>query len=220
MSTGKIILGVLVGVGAIAAIPFTAGGSVFGGASLIASLAGAEVLAVGAAVVGGAAGAAMSEKDKKDRKKESENQFKDGTKAGENATKEKFADFIQSQKDRDILVLISVKLGVYISKLDGNVDPKEIDEINNIYFIINDSPNTPTVVKDQIKKIIHPSFQISYQDVIIEVKEFLKLKSQTQRIEYYKYFDKLISKIISADGHNHPAELDFYSKWMEEFKSF
>ncbi len=43
---GKILAGAAVGVGAVAAAPFTGGGSLLGGASLIASLTGAGTISL------------------------------------------------------------------------------------------------------------------------------------------------------------------------------
>lgn len=61
----KILAGSTVGVGAVAAAPFTGGGSLLGGASLIASLSGAGTIAaaIGAGTVGGLVGAAVAEDD-------------------------------------------------------------------------------------------------------------------------------------------------------------
>lgn len=62
---GKVLTGVVIGVGAVAAAPFTGGGSVFGAATLLGSLSGAGTVAaaVGAGVVGGAVGAALDDED-------------------------------------------------------------------------------------------------------------------------------------------------------------
>lgn len=48
---GKVLAGVAVGVGAVAAAPFTGGGSLLGGASLIASLSGAGTIAAAVGAV-------------------------------------------------------------------------------------------------------------------------------------------------------------------------
>lgn len=50
---GKVLLGATVGVAAVAAAPFTGGGSLLGGATLAASLAGAGTAAAAGAVAGG-----------------------------------------------------------------------------------------------------------------------------------------------------------------------
>lgn len=220
MSTGKIILGTLIGVGAIAAAPFTGGGSVLAGFSLAASLAGAGGIAVGAGLAGGLAGAAIGEKEKKDRVKENESRFNEGAKAGENATKEKFGFILKTQKERDLLTLISLKLGVYISKIDNQLHSNEIEEIQNLYFIISNSPNTPEVIKLEIQKMLHPNFKISFEEIISEVKDFLKTKGADEKKNFYEYFDKLINRIIYSDGHCHTAEMDFSNKWMNEFINF
>ena len=61
MGIGKIlgytVGGAVLGVGAVAAAPFTGGGSILGAISLATSLAGAGAIAVGSAVVAGGAGA-------------------------------------------------------------------------------------------------------------------------------------------------------------------
>ena len=63
MSFWKILAGAAIGVGAVAAAPFTGGGSVLGAATLVASLSGAgtAAAAVGAGVVGGAVGASIGD---------------------------------------------------------------------------------------------------------------------------------------------------------------
>ena len=74
MGLGKILAytvgGVALGVGAVAAAPFTGGGSLLGGASIIASLAGAGVVAGVAGVAGAAGGAVVQNfEDKKTEQK-------------------------------------------------------------------------------------------------------------------------------------------------------
>lgn len=61
MGVGKVIAGIAIGVGAVAAAPFTGGGSLLAGAGLVGSLAGAGALAVGAGLVGGIIGGAIDE---------------------------------------------------------------------------------------------------------------------------------------------------------------
>ncbi|BBE31765.1 hypothetical protein OSSY52_19060 [Tepiditoga spiralis] len=63
MSLFKVLGGIVIGAGAVAIAPFTGGGSVLvAGITLAKSLAGAEAVAVGAAVIG-AAGAVISDMD-------------------------------------------------------------------------------------------------------------------------------------------------------------
>lgn len=62
---GKVLAGVAVGIGAVAAAPFTGGGSVLAGATAISSLAGAGTIAAaaGAGAVGAATGVILAEAD-------------------------------------------------------------------------------------------------------------------------------------------------------------
>ena len=64
----KVIGGAVIGVGAIAAAPFTGGGSLLGAASLASSLAGAGALAAGAGAAGATAGAVMGRREKGKKK--------------------------------------------------------------------------------------------------------------------------------------------------------
>lgn len=67
---GKILAGVAVGVGAVAAAPFTGGGSLLGGATAIASLTGAGTIAAatGAGLTGAAVGAALADSDEQEKR--------------------------------------------------------------------------------------------------------------------------------------------------------
>ena len=65
----KVIGGAVIGVGAIAAAPFTGGGSLLGAASLASSLAGAGALAAGAGAAGATAGAVMGRREKEEEER-------------------------------------------------------------------------------------------------------------------------------------------------------
>lgn len=70
MGIGKILGFAALGVGAIAAAPFTGGGSILGAVTLASSLAGAGVLATGAGVVGAGVGMAFSKKEQDEKAKQ------------------------------------------------------------------------------------------------------------------------------------------------------
>jgi len=71
---GKVLAGVAIGVGAVAAAPFTGGGSLLGAATLGASLSGAGTIAAasGAGLAGAAAGKAMSSREERERRSSTE----------------------------------------------------------------------------------------------------------------------------------------------------
>ena len=215
MGAGKIIGGVLLGVGAIAAAPFTGGGSLFAaGVSLSAALGGtAAVAAVGAGVVGGFAGAAIDSKEKKDREEEGENKFNEGTKAGANEAKEKFSSILKTQKERDELMLITIKLGVYVSKVDGEFNDSEIKDLEKLTLFINDNPTTPQVIKNEINKIL--KLKMSFNEIKSEVFAFLSNKNIQDKQKFKNFFLKLIQTIIDSDGHFHPKEKEFLNNWNQ-----
>ena len=215
MGAGKIIGGVLLGVGAIAAAPFTGGGSLFAaGVSLSAALGGsAAAAAVGAGIAGAAAGAAIDAKDKKDRIKEGTNKFKEGTKAGENKVKNKFSKILMTQKERDELMLISIKIGVYVSSVDGKIDQKELKELEKLTLFINDNPTTPQIIKNEINKILKSD--ISQTELQSDVSAFLKNKKEKRKQEYQAFFLKLIQTIVESDGKLHSKEVEFINNWKK-----
>jgi|GEM_PF-2567963 len=219
MSAGKIIGGALLGVGAIAAVPFTGGGSLFAaGVSLSAALAGsATAIAIGVGFAGGTAGAIIGKKEKKDRKKENKNYFIEGVKSGAVKTKEKFISILKTQKERDELMLLSIKIGVYVSKIDGKIDDKELEELNKLSLFIEQNPSTPKVVKKEIKKII--CSDITFAQLSKDIDAFLKDKPQNYKLQTIDFFNKLMETIINADGKVHSLESDCLKNWNNKYKN-
>ena len=76
MDAWKILGGVAIGVGAVAAAPFTGGGSVLAGATALSSLAGAGTIAaaVGAGAVGAGVGAKMAYDEEQEKEEERKKQ--------------------------------------------------------------------------------------------------------------------------------------------------
>jgi len=219
MSAGKILSGVLLGVGAIAATPFTGGGSLFAaGVSLSAALGGsATAAALGAGIAGGTAGAAIANKAKKDRKKENNNHFLEGIKAGAVKTKEKFNAILNTQKERDQLMLLAIKIGVYVSKIDGKIDDKELEELNKLSLFIEQNPSTPKVVKKEVKQIIKTD--IKFDELSLDIDFFLKDKPENYKLKTIDFFNKLIETIINADGTLHLLEKDCLRNWNNKYKN-
>ena len=73
---GKILAGAVVGVGAVASAPFTGGGSLLGGATILTSLAGAGTIAaaVGLGAAGATVGSYIADTDKEDGRREGKNE--------------------------------------------------------------------------------------------------------------------------------------------------
>lgn len=126
---GKIFAGAAIGVGAIAAAPFTGGGSLLGGAGLLGSLAGAGTIAaaVGAGTAGALVGAAADslEKDEHiaDIKRAKESAFKDGANEAKHlaaAEIKKYANFY----------LATTALSYFAARCDGSISEEEKLEID------------------------------------------------------------------------------------------
>ena len=219
MSTGKILGGILVGVGAIAAAPFTGGGSLFAaGVSLSAALGGtAAAAAVGAGIAGGTAGAVIANKEKKEKEQANKNHFNEGVKSGENKAKQKFNNILKTQKERDELMLISIKIGVYVSKIDGVIDKNELEELNKLCLFINQNPTTPQFIKEEVNRIINSN--ITYSELNIEIDRFLETKSENYKSQTIIFFDKLIATIINADKYEHTKESEFLKNWRKKYQN-
>lgn len=201
MGFGKILGLAALGVGAIAAAPFTGGGSILGAASIGASLAGAGTIAAaaGAGVAGAAAGVALS------RKEEEENAAKDKKIAELNKKAEKFEEAFkqaieQFKGDKEYFnyIIASTAMGMSIANADGEIAEEELVEINEFVGGIASS-NYPEHVKQVIKKLRDnpPSFE--------DAMKYLE-KVEKSNIESIR---DLIEIVIEADGKIAEEEKDF-----------
>lgn len=112
MGWGKILGMAALGVGAVAAAPFTGGGSILGAATLGASLAGAGAIATGAGVAGAVAGAVMSEKEEEEQRRErkEERQKKEEEKKREEEKKKKLQQKLEKEKSKKELEKLNKEL--------------------------------------------------------------------------------------------------------------
>jgi hypothetical protein len=134
---GKILAGVAVGIGAVAAAPFTGGGSLVGGATLLSSLAGAGTIAAatGAGLTGAAVGAAMAdseEKEKEDMKKQGKAEGKAESLLEIEKLEKKLIEALTNLKShgahfKAIIALEAV--GVACAACDGDFSDNEKEEI-------------------------------------------------------------------------------------------
>ena len=157
---GKILAGAAVGVGAIAAAPFTGGGSLLGGASVIASLtgAGAVAAAVGAGTVGGVVGAAMADSEEKEKQQLKEEGRAEGL--AENAIQieklaNKLSQALEKLKSRDehFKAIIAMEaVGVSCAACDGDFSDNEREEIGEFVKGMM-AQSIPLDVKEKIQSI-------------------------------------------------------------------
>lgn len=176
------------GVGAIAAAPFTGGGSILAGASLATSLLGAGGMAAAASIVGGATGAtlqkvedSLKEKDVRDAKTSS---FEDGIKEGKKETVDeimKFADFY----------LATTALSYYFARCDGEISKEEELEIEHDLDAIIKNIDIPDPVRQKLAEISTDE-DMTFDDV----KGYLNKVS----IKTLCKLAKDVDEIISASG--------------------
>ncbi len=203
MGIGKILAytagGVVIGVGAIAAAPFTGGGSVIGAVSLGASLAGAGAVAAGAGAAGAAAGYAMS------RKEDEEEIAKDEKIAELNKKAEKFEEGFkkaieQFQGDKEYFnyIIGATALGISMANADGEISPEEAQEIEEFIGGIASS-NYPPYIKSIIENlyVTKPNFNTAMA--------YLE-KINPSNYESLKNFLELI---VMVDGYRHEKEEAF-----------
>lgn len=170
-----------------------------------------------AKVAGGAviAGGIVHAVDKKNEKEAVRNSFNEGHKAGEEAVKQKFAEFIKTQRGRDEFLLLVTKIGMYVAKCDGEVSTEEMQQLDIFIGRVNMSPIIPTVIKERILQIKQTSF--NYCDVVSEMASFLNEYDNESKQEIIIYVDQLIYDMINADGYVHPAEQEFITNWKCRF---
>lgn len=208
---GKILAGALIGVGAIAAAPFTGGGSLLGAASLAASLGGAGTVAaaVGAGAVGAGVGAAVATDDKDEHKR--------SEKRGEQKAEAKFAlrqeklereikAMMQDVVKREQFIVAGFAVGICCANCDGVISPEEIEELDYLVAGIGKSDMLSSSTKNQIKEMRQTPPNIN------TVWALIKQHGLTEQ-KYIALFSEIINIVMEADGRTDPSELAFVKTW-------
>jgi hypothetical protein len=207
---GKILAGVAVGIGAVAAAPFTGGGSLLGGASLIASLSGAGTIAaaVGAGAVGGVVGAAVADSDEKEKSEIKKQGIAEGR--AENSLKitqlaNKLSQALEKLKSHDehFKAIIAMEaVGVSCAACDGNFSEDEKVEIGEF---------VKGMISQSIPKDVKEKIQSIYDNPPTVREAFLLAKNTGMPLEIY---DDLIKFVMEIDGIQ-PEEVVFVQAWNQ-----
>jgi len=200
---GKVLGLAALGVAAVAAAPFTGGGSIAGAATLAGSLAGAEALAVGAAVAGGAAGAVLS------RREEEEKERKEKEIAKANQKAKNFEEIAKEHQNHTEYILALSALGISIANADGEISEEEMDELNefvgglaakkypsHIIEAIDKMKNNPPTFNDAIKyleKVNEADFDI-LRNVLLVITE-ADGKVVNEEKAFIEAFDRKVSEL-------------------------
>lgn len=197
MSFGKVLGFAALGVGAVAAAPFTGGGSLFGAATLASSLAGAGAIATaaGAGTAGAAAGYAMSKKHKQEIDEKNEELAK--MKMELEKLKESLS-VLNSDKDFFNFILAATAVGLATANADGIITEDERVDINEFVGGIGNS-QYPEHVKETLMELEQTTPNLG------TVMKYLE-KIPPESI---KSLEELIEIVIMSDGEEHESEKEF-----------
>jgi Skp family chaperone for outer membrane proteins len=207
ISPWKILGGAVIGVGAIAAAPFTGGGSLLGGATLLGSLAGggAVAAAVGAGAVGAGAGAYMSKVEEDEQKKKDDKLSKLAEEAEkiETSLNELMSAFNNQQQYFNLIIAMTA-IGMACANADGEIAEEERTHINEFISGVS-AAKLPQEVKDRINALYEepPRLKQAF-DLVLAV-----------NAKSFSVFDQIIDITIDADGHVHEKEIEFKNDWEQ-----
>ena len=203
---GKVMLGASVGVAAVAAAPFTGGGSLLAGASLAGSLAGAGAAAGAAAVAGGVVANKLSDDSKvreaayregvKDTKAQHQLELEHRRKSLEAAL-----HGLKGAAEHYNAIIAMHAVAVATANCDGVICDKERENIE--LFIAGISVSSiPVEVTAKLKSLYDspPSIRDAWQ----------LAKNSGVAISV---FDEIIQIVIHADDVQHPQEDAFLQAW-------
>lgn len=215
MSFLKILAGAAIGVGAIAAAPFTGGGSVLGAATLMTSLAGAGTVAAaaGAGIAGAAAGAAIDSNEKEKLKARDKKNVETGIKCGEAIAAKKYEKKIialtkrlNEYKDFERNIVGLFAIGIAVANSDGKICEEEINTLD--LFISGVSKiKLPAHIRIEVRKLRNNPPSI--EEAIKKAKEYGCRKQD---------IDDVINIMVEADEIITPEEEVFIQRWKTEFR--
>ena len=205
MGLGKILAytvgGVALGVGAVAAAPFTGGGSIFGAVALGSSLMGAGTIAAaaGTAAAVGGAGAYMAKKENEEDEKLNQELAEQKLRADklEEGIKKALITF---QGDREYFnyIIGLTAIGLAMANVDGEIAPEEIGELEKFIGEIANS-NYPPYVKQAINDLYE-----NVPNLMTAMKFISKINPDN-----YETIRDLIKFVMMADNIRHEREVAF-----------
>ncbi|CAA7617368.1 hypothetical protein [Magnetospirillum sp. SS-4] len=201
--------GAIAGVSAVAAAPFTGGGSAFGGATLIASLTGATGTAVAAGGIGVAAGAAISRASKDQAIEDSYRQGKEGGLAEAAAriqvlqerlalASERYRE--QSKLNEFVVCLIAVGAGMAAS--DGT-------------FHDDDMSNLQEFVLGMSAFALPPAIETAIQQLLAKPPTFDEAMLYASRLgpDIWPVIDEILINVSETRGAASEQGQAFLTKW-------
>lgn len=199
---GYFSLGVMGGVAAVAAAPFTGGGSLLGAATLATSLAGAGTIAAatGAAAVAGGTGAYLAKKDD-----EEISELALRAKKLEAGLKKAVQNF-EGDKEYFNFIVGMTALGLAMANVDGEISAEEREEIDEFVGGIANS-HYPQHVKDSIQQL---------NENIPNLMTAMKLYISKVNPKNYDVLRDLLKIVMLADDIEHEREIAFISAFEQQ----
>jgi len=198
MGWGKILGLAAIGVGAVAAAPFTGGGSIFAASGAVASLAGAGTIAAatGAAAVGAVAGTVMSRQEEEEEERK-QRQIVKANEQAKRATK-----IVAEHEEHNRLIIALTALGVSMANVDGNISDEERLELDEFVGGLSSSAY-PENVRNQIQQIIEspPTFN----EAMVHLQEIPEVE--------YPEIRNLLVTVMESDGIIHEREKAFLTAY-------
>lgn len=206
MNYGKILGLAALGVGAVAAAPFTGGGSILGAATLAGSLAGAGTIAaaVGAGAAGAAAGYAMSRNEEEEKAKNN-NEIAKLKKQLEEM--KKLLNVLTSDNEYFNFIIAATALGLSAANADGNISEEELADIKAFVGGIGNT-QYPQHVKDKLEEL-----EKNVPNLATVMKYIEKVPPES-----LESLEELIEVVIWSDGIEHESEIRFRIAFQELMK--
>ncbi len=199
MGIGKMLGFAALGVAAVAAAPFTGGGSILAATTAAGSLAGAGMAATGAAAVGAGIGKVLSDKEEAEREELLEENAYLNQKAANYEKKFKAAlERFKGDKEYFNYIIATTAIGISMANADGEISEEERVELEEFVGGIANS-NYPQHIKEAIQKLYEnpPSFNTALQ--------YLEKVDPSN----YESIKDMLEVIMEADEHRHEKEKAF-----------
>ncbi|OCH25163.1 hypothetical protein [Aliivibrio sp. 1S128] len=209
----KVIGGAVIGVGAIAAAPFTGGGSILGAATLASSLAGASAVAAGAGVAGAAAGAALDSRSKGKQQKDLEQARQQGKQKSdaENALaldklRDELAVILRDIEVRESFLLTAFAVGICAANADHEICGDERAELVELVAGLGKENVLSKATLQRLDVWFNnpPNLNTVWQ--MIEQNNFNDPR-------HIAIFDKIVHMVIWADDEQNTHEEEFIEAW-------
>lgn len=213
MSFWKVLGGAALGVSAIAAVPFTGGGSVIGAVTLLGSLSGAGVAAASAGATGAAAGAAWG-KYGKNKQKKAEEKTKQTVRQEEAAKhaleldklKHQLAQMMQDIASREQFTVTAFALGICCANADGHICESEMEELDVLVSGIGTSNKFSKTTKMQIAEMKRNPPNLDTVWALIK-------EHGLDDAEHLNIFSTIVEMMVLADNETTESERVFVKTW-------